>query len=422
MAKILLIDDEPGILTILSTLLKAEGHDVVATGGGDESKEAIETQDFDLMLSDLRMTPLSGIDLLKMAREKQPNLTVIMLTAYGSVSTAGEAMKLGAFDYITKPFKINELLSTVQRALEHAQGGEVDEDEGLQIEAPYRFMNLIAESPAMRSMCELIRKVGPTDAAVLITGEKGTGKSLVAEAIHASSRRKDKEFRTVDCAAHAAEALESEIFGYVSGAVAGATSDKEGLFEAAAEGTVFLESVESMPASIQIKLLEALRQKKIGRIGADTDVDMDVRILASANLDLKVLIGEGAFNQELHNRLSVIPVEIKPLRERREDILPLAHSLAGKEAVEGGAASTMDKEAHGILLSYRWPGNVTELHDAMTYAVKKADGGTITKAALPPRIAATPVTVVAGPSAGAARGKALKEFLQAKQQEAKETG
>ena len=421
MYKILLVDDEPSILSVLSTLLKAEKYEVVTALGGEKAKECLSQQEFDLMLSDIRMSPINGMELLKLAHEQYPSMTVIMLTAYGSVETAIEALKLGAFDYITKPFKVDELLITVQRALEYSKALNENSDLKAQLGARYQLENIVAESSAMQQVCEMIKRVGPTDTTILIYGESGTGKELVARAIHACSRRNDKKFLAVNCAALPEPLLESEMFGHVKGAFTGALANKEGLFEAANGGTIFLDEIGSMPLSIQGKLLRVLQEKEIRRVGSNENMSINVRVLAATNTSLEKLMKEGKFREDLYYRISVIPIEIKPLRERPEDILPLVYHFLRVDTPKDQTPPSLDPEVAGILESYSWPGNVRELENAVKHAITFAKGGKITKAELPPRIASTPIKkpTTLSPSAGleAMKGKSLRAFLRSKEKE-----
>ena len=255
MARILLVDDEPSILNVLSTLLKAEGHEASPVRGGEKAQEVLRQEHFDLMISDIRMAPVDGMQLLKISRKESPSTAVIMLTAYGSVETAVEAMKEGAFDYVTKPFKVDELLITVERALQYHNVLAENDSLKKQLESRYRFENIVAESPSMRKVCDMIERVAMTDTTVLILGESGVGKEVVAKAIHAHSTRKNKNFVPINCAALPEPLLESELFGHVKGAFTGATTSKDGLFEAASGGTIFLDEIGSMPLSLQAKLL-----------------------------------------------------------------------------------------------------------------------------------------------------------------------
>ena len=292
------------------------------------------------MICDIRMSPIDGMQLLRQARREQPSMDVIMLTAYGSVETAVEAMKEGAFDYVTKPFKVDELLMTVKRALE--RGNLIAENTTLKarLDARYRFENIVAESPAMRTVCEMIERVAPTDTTVLIHGESGTGKELVAKAIHAHSLRKTKPFVPINCAALPEPLLESEMFGHVKGAFTGATNNKEGLFETASGGTIFLDEIGSMPLNLQGKLLRVLQEREIRTVGGTKTVPVDCRVLAATNDRLEEQIQQGEFREDLYYRLSVIPIEIRPLRERREDILPLVYHV-----MRGALGSKPDEDS-----------------------------------------------------------------------------
>lgn len=423
MARILLVDDEASILSVLSTLLKAEGHEVVPVLGGEKAQDVIKAQDFDLMISDIRMSPVDGMQLLKIIRREKPAVAVIMITAYGSVETAVEAMKEGAFDYVTKPFKVDELLITVQRALEYRNAIAENVNLKAQLESRYQFENIIAESPAMRKVCEMIERVAPTDTTVLILGDSGTGKELVAKAIHAHSLRKAKCFLPINCAAMPEPLLESEMFGHVKGAFTGATANKEGLFEAARGGTIFLDEIGAMPMSIQSKLLRVLQEKEIRKVGGTETVPVDVRVLAATNDRLEQMIEEGKFREDLYYRLSVIPIEIVPLRERPEDILPLVYHTMRQELGPGKDLPSIDPEVQLIIERYPWPGNVRELENAIRHAMTfTKPGEKITRDVLPAKIVNSVNTEgleIAQPGAKAEsyRGKSLKGFLRAKEKE-----
>ncbi|MBN1269915.1 MAG: sigma-54-dependent Fis family transcriptional regulator [Kiritimatiellae bacterium] len=421
MARILLVDDEPSILSVLSTLLRAEGHEVVPALGGEKAQEVIRAEEFDLMISDIRMSPIDGMEILKLARKERPQMAAIMITAYGSVETAVEAMKQGAFDYVTKPFKVDELLITVQRALEYNNALVENVNLKAQLESRYRFENIVAESPAMRKVCEMIERVAPTDATVLISGESGTGKELVAKAIHTHSKRKGKTFVPINCAALPEPLLESEMFGHVKGAFTGASVNKEGLFEVANGGTIFLDEIGSMPMSIQGKLLRVLQEKEIRKVGGTQQTQVDVRVLAATNDSLERLMEQGRFREDLYYRLSVIPIEVGPLRERKEDILPLVYHVLRQEVGEGKKVPDLDPSAQLILERYMWPGNVRELENAIRHACTFAKGGTIKKEDLPAKIVEAVDTGDLGAGEGARaeeyRGKSLKAFLRQKEKE-----
>ncbi len=420
MAKLLLVDDEPSILSVLTTLLKAEGYEVTSALGGVKAKELLQAEDFDLMLSDIRMSPINGMELLKLAHQEKPAMGVIMLTAYGSVETAIEALKLGAFDYVTKPFKVDELLITVQRALDYQRALTENEDLRAQLDTKYHLENIIAESASMKNVCEMVRRVAPTDTTVLIYGESGTGKELVAKAIHSNSHRKNNNFLAVNCAALPEPLLESEMFGHAKGAFTGATSEKKGLFETAEGGTIFLDEIGAMPLSIQGKLLRVLQEREIRRVGSNQNIAINVRVLAATNRPLETLMQEGSFRQDLYYRISVIPIEIKPLRERTEDIMPLAYHVLKSETREDQPSPLITSETAAVLESYQWPGNVRELENAMKHALTFSEENKIKKEVLPPKIAATPITAqtTQGPSKlEATRAKSLRAFLRSKEKE-----
>ena len=421
MSRILLVDDEPSILSVLSTLLRAEGHEVVPILGGEKAQDTLKSDNFDLMISDIRMSPVDGMQLLKIARKEKPSMSVIMITAYGSVETAVEAMKDGAFDYVTKPFKVDELLITVQRALEYHNALAENVNLKKQLEFRYRFENIIAESPSMRNVCEMIERVGPTDTTVLILGESGTGKELVARAIHSHSRRANRRFLPINCAAMPEPLLESEMFGHVKGAFTGASANKEGLFEAANNGTIFLDEIGAMPLSIQSKLLRVLQEKELRKVGGTETIPVDVRVLAATNDRLERLIEEGRFREDLYYRLSVIPIEIAPLRERVEDILPLIYHVMRQEVGPDKDLLTIDPDAQVVLEQYQWPGNVRELENAVRHAITFAKEEKITRDILPAKIVNAvdtgAVNLGAGIRAEVYRGKSLKAFLRAKEKE-----
>ena len=417
MAKVLLVDDEASILSVLSVLLKAEGYEVLPVDNGEKAIELIKSTPFDLMISDIRMRPVDGIALLKAARETRPTMSVLMITGYGTIETAVESLKYGAFDYITKPFKVDELLITVQRAIEYNKTINENIDLKAQLTGKYRFENIIAESRSMRNVCEMIDRVAPTDATVLIYGESGTGKELVAQAIHAYSSRKNKKFLPLNCAALPEPLLESELFGHVKGAFTGASADKTGLFEVANTGTIFLDEIDSMPLSIQAKLLRVLQDKQIRRVGGNEPITVDVRVLASTNTRLEQKIAAGTFREDLYYRLSVIPIEIKPLRERPEDVLPLVYHVLHHELGTNKELPTIEPDVLKIIEQYSWPGNVRELENAIKHALTFAKNNIISKECLPGKM-----IQVAGAGGIDVRhetfkGKSLKAFLRMKEKE-----
>ncbi len=415
MPRILLVDDEPSILSVLCTVLRSEDYDVTTANDGHQAIELIKNEEFDLVISDIRMAPVNGMDILKVLHQERPDVSVIMLTAYGSVETAIEALKLGAFDYVTKPFKVDELLITVQRALSYRNALNENATLKEQLQTRYQFDNIIAESPAMKNVCDMIRRVAPTDTTVLIYGQSGTGKELIAKAIHAHSLRSKKNFLPVNCAALPEPLLESEMFGHVKGAFTGATSDKEGLFEAAHGGTIFLDEIGSMPMSIQGKLLRVLQEKEVRRVGSNKTISVNARVLAATNTPLEKMIEEGTFREDLYYRISVIPIEIAPLCERRDDILPLVYHVIKAETQEGQDYPTLNADVCSLLENYNWPGNVRELENAIKHAMTFSKDGHITREVLPPKISNTTVMTAAESSAerfDATRGRSLKAFLR----------
>lgn len=421
MARIILIDDEPRMLSLLNTLLKTERYDVTAVQDSSKVPAMLEAEAFDLMITDIRMMPLSGMDLLKIARQVRPSMPVIILTAYGSVETAIEAMKLGSFDYLTKPFKMDELLITIKRALEYSRALSENMELKEELVGRYKFENIVAESPAMRHVCEMIKRVAPADTTVLITGESGTGKELVAKAIHLNSKRREKRFLAVNCAALPEALLESEMFGHMKGAFTGATANKEGLFEAAGGGTLFLDEISSMPLEIQGKLLRVLQEKEIRRVGGNENIPVDVRVIAATNTSLEVMIQKGTFREDLYYRLSVIPIEIKPLRERQEDILPLVYHVMRAGTKEARELPKLAPEAKELLERYNWPGNVRELQNAIEHAMTFSRDSTITPDVLPPRILnqakAAERSATAPGGDASQRHKSLKAFLRDREKE-----
>lgn len=424
MPKIMVVDDEPAILSVLTTILRKESFEVVPYGNGDAALQSIGDDEYDLILTDIRMEPVNGLQLLAAVRESHPRTPVVLLTGFGSVKTAVEAMKGGAFDYITKPFKVDELLVTVRRALKYR--AVVMENIGLkaQLESRLRFSTIVAESPAMRQICEMIERVAPTDATALIVGESGTGKEVVARAIHEHSLRRPRPFIPINCAAMPEPLLESEMFGHVKGAFTGAASDKTGLFEAADGGTIFLDEIGAMPMSIQAKFLRVLQDHTIRKVGGTAGQPVDVRVIAATNEPIENMLARGAFREDLYYRINVIPIRIPPLRERREDILPLVGHFLRRERPAGAPVPKFDPAAELALECYAWPGNVRELENAIRHALTFFRGEFILCEDLPATVvqgaARPPATVVAAarePAPDEFRGRSLKAFLRQKERD-----
>ena len=419
MPKILIVDDEARILLLLQSLLKANGYDVVTAKDGNGALDAIKSDTFDLVITDLRMSPVDGLALLKEINALQPKLPVILLTAYASVETAIDALKNGAFDYLSKPFKVDEMLDIVKRAVESSKNAAAAVATDPNAPLRYQFENLIAANSAMLQVCEMIQRVGPTAATVLINGESGTGKEVIARTIHDTSPRKDKPWVAVNCAALPENLLESEMFGHVKGAFTGAVVDKEGLFETADGGTLFLDEIASLPLLLQGKLLRVLQEKEIRRVGGNTNIAVDVRVIAASNSNLEQLVAQGAFRADLYYRFAVITLDIPALRDRPEDILPLARHFIRTETADRAVQPSISQEAADLLVAYAWPGNIRELENAIKHAVTFLQSDTITPDLLPPRVVARASEAKAQQtSAPASQASAsLKSFLKAKEKE-----
>jgi len=363
--KILIVDDELSIIEVLKRLLVKENYSVSTSLDGNEALSKLKEEVFDLMITDVRLPGIDGLSLLKQARELQSHLAVIVMTAYADVDNAVLAMKNGAFDYITKPFKFDEILLTIQRALSYEDALAENEVLRSRLGATRHFELLVGDSAPMMNVYRLIEKVAKTNSTVLIRGESGTGKELVAKAIHSSSPRHSEEFVTINCAALPETLLESELFGYVKGAFTGASYNKKGLFELAHNGTIMLDEISTMPLSMQSKLLRVLQEKEIRRVGGTASIPVDARVVAATNENLEKKISDGTFREDLYYRISVIPVEIPPLRERKSDIpLLIAHFLEifGRE---NNRAVDITRQAIEVLSEQSWPGNVRELENML---------------------------------------------------------
>lgn len=370
MADILLVDDEKSVRTTLSILLQKAGYRVEEAGSGAEAIEKFKARFFDLVITDLKMEPVDGMDVLREVKSINPSSEVLVMTAYGTVESGVEAMKLGAYDYIQKPFEKDDFLLRVQKVLEHRQ--LLTEIEQLQeeLKEKYRFENIVGNSKGMLEVLSLVSKVAKTDSTVLITGESGTGKELIARAIHVNSRRKNRAFITINCGAIPENLQESELFGHVRGAFTGAIRDKRGLFQEADGGTLFLDEVGETSLSTQVKLLRFLQDGEIRRVGDVDPIHVDVRLIAASNKDLSKLIEEGKFREDLYYRLNVIPIHLPPLRQRKDDIPLLINHFVKKYAErENKNVKGVSPEAMILLTGYHWPGNVRELENVVERAV-----------------------------------------------------
>ena len=426
MTSILIVDDEPRIILLLQSLLKVNNFDVKTARDGESALEIIRAGGIDITITDLRMAPMDGMQLFQEIHKIYPLMPVILLTAYASVETAIDAMKGGIFDYLTKPFKVDDMLACLKRAQEKiSRNASVATTLSVDQPLRYQFENFIASSPLMRQVSETIQKVGPTAATVLINGESGTGKEVVARTLHKASPRADKPWVAVNCAAIPENLLESEMFGHVKGAFTGAYADKEGLFEAANGGTLFLDEISSMPLILQGKLLRVLQEREIRRVGGTKDIPVDVRVIAASNTDLEQAVVKGAFRSDLYYRFAVITIDIPPLRQRTDDILPLAQHFVRMETPEGDQVPAITPETAMVLAAYDWPGNVRELENAIRHALAfLQDGESITPDLLPPKIlrhrsegAPAEAGAISLGSGITSSNTSLKSFLKQKEKE-----
>jgi DNA-binding NtrC family response regulator len=387
MAKLLVVDDEKNLRTVVQKELARQGHEVEAADDGEAAWELLEERDFDVVLCDINMPRLDGMGLLRRTRERSQNPPeVIMLTGQATVESAIQAMKLGAYDYLTKPYRIGELSALVTAAAEKQQLKVDNQRLRAQIARTHQSLpEIVAESRQMKEALRLVQRVAPSDTSVLITGESGVGKELIAQAIHRLSRRADKPFIDLNCAALQDTLLESELFGHEAGAFSGARVRKLGLFEIADGGTIFLDEVMEMPMQLQSKLLRALETRSFFRVGGVKKVEVDVRLVAATNRNKEQAINEGVFRSDLLYRINSFEIVIPPLRERREDIEPLARHILHKLA--GANAPEMSPAAIDALSNFDWSGNVRQLRNCLERAVLLADNDTITPRELPPEIA-----------------------------------
>jgi DNA-binding NtrC family response regulator len=384
-AVILVVDDDAAMRDYLREELEHEGFRVEVAGSGRAGVERVKQGGIDLVVSDVKMPDLDGLDLLREVREVSPAPYVITITAFGSIDTAIRAVKLGAFDYITKPFEIEQLVLVIEKALsEQSLRSEVARLRE-EVARSVRFENIIGRSRAMQEVFALIRRVAGSQASVLITGESGTGKELVARAIHAHSPRTNRPFVAVNCAAIPETLLESDLFGYKRGAFTDAKTDKPGLFVEAQGGTIFLDEIGELPLTLQPKLLRALQEREIRPLGATKSERVDVRLITATNRHLERRLKEGRFREDLFYRLNVIHIHLPPLRDRTEDVLPLAEHFLTRSAERGGKPLRGFKEtAKKLLLAHGWPGNVRELENVVERAVALAEGDIVTPEDLPP--------------------------------------
>ena len=385
--RLLVVDDEESLAEFLRLLFEKEGYDVQIANSVEEARGQLDQRAFDLVLCDILMPDGNGLELLKEIKAQSSGTAVIMMTAYASNKSAIEAMKLGAYNYISKPFDVEELTVVAAGALEKTELEEENVYLRHQLEQKYQFSNIIGRSPRMQEVFSLIERVAKTTSTVLISGESGTGKELIARAVHFSGPRSQNHFLSINCGAMPENLLESELFGHEKGAFTGAVREKKGLFQEAEKGTLFLDEIGETTPSMQVKLLRVLQEKKIRRVGGNREESFDVRIIAATNRDLQESIISGDFREDLYYRINVIPINLPPLRERREDITPLVEFFVKKFSSELELQEKpISKRALELLQDYQWPGNVRQLENTIERALTLGTSKELTSDDLPPQI------------------------------------
>ncbi len=384
MARLLIVDDDLSLREFLTIFLKREGHDVEVAANGSRALEMLQAGQFDLVLTDLRMPRMGGLELLDAVRAAQIDVQVIVMTAFSSTDTALEAMRKGAYDYIVKPFKLDEVKLIIAKCLEKSALVAENQQLKKKLAQGKQRPQFVWKSKAMEDAVALVKRVAPTPSSVLILGESGTGKELVARMLHEGSARKDKPFVALNCGAIPEQLMESELFGHSKGSFTGASKDKKGLFEAASGGTIFLDEIGELTLGVQVKLLRVLQERVVTPVGESREVPVDVRVVAATHRNLREAVQEGRFRADLYFRLNVIEVRMPPLRERREDILPLAqHFLVQFSQRLGRDIRAFEPEAEAVLLTLGYPGNVRELENLIERAVALETSDRITPAWLP---------------------------------------
>ncbi len=420
--RILVVDDERSMRELLQIVLRREGHLVRLAEDGRAAVAELEREPVDVLISDIKMPGMTGVDVLREAKRIDPDIVGIMVTAYATTDTAVEALRLGAYDYLTKPFDVEELKAKVRNALERRTLRQENVLLKRALRSSSAFSNIIGRSKAMQDVFDLVETVAPTNSTILVTGESGTGKELVARAVHTNSLRRDQAFVALNCAALPETLLESELFGHMRGAFTGAATTKKGLLEAAERGTVFLDEISEMSTMMQVKLLRVLQERKFRRVGGTEEIDADIRIIAATNRDLAKAVTDGAFREDLYYRINVIPVHLPPLRERREDITPLAeHFVTKYREVMGKPVTGLTPEALRWLEAADWPGNVRQLENVIERAVALERGPLIQLSSLPngngPKVHGREAAASAEPAALPENGLDLPRHLESQERE-----
>ena len=398
MSRILVVDDESSMRQLLEIALTKEGYQITVAESGAKAVTLVGQSSFELVISDLKMPDMSGVEVLRHVKRTAPDLPVIMMTAYASTETAVEALRLGAYDYITKPFKLDELKVTIRNALEKKKLKEEVVHLKRTLKERHGLDSILGRSPKMIELFGLIEVIAPTQSTVLVTGESGTGKELVARAIHLNSLRQKESFVSVNCGALPETLLESELFGHMRGSFTGAVTNKKGLFEAADRGSIFLDEIAEMSPAMQVKFLRVLQEKRFRRIGASEEMEVDVRVIAATNKTLEDLVREKQFREDLYYRLNVIPIHLPPLRERRDDIPLLAQHFLAKSCTHmGKTITTISEPAMEILMAHEWPGNVRELENVIERAVALEGSSAILPERMPENLLRRKSLTVAAP-------------------------
>ena len=386
--RVLVVDDEQSMRELLGIMLRQCGYDVSLADGGEAAITALKTEAFDLVITDLRMRKVDGLAVLRAAKDHAPRTVVLVVTAFASTETAVEAMKFGAYDYVTKPFKLDELKLTITNALERKRLHEENQALRRQLRQERGSGSFVGKSAVMLEILDTIRKTADSGSTVMITGESGTGKELVAQAVHYESGRRNGPFISVNCGAIPENLMESELFGHVKGAFTGAVTTTEGLFAAADGGTLFLDEITEIPHTVQVKLLRAIQEREVRRVGDTRDVEVDARLIAASNRDLARAVSEGVLREDLFYRLNVIPIHLPPLRERRDDVSLLVSHFIDKISKEVGKhVRGIMPEALAVLEQYHWPGNIRELENVIERAIVLGNGDMIGVEELPLRSA-----------------------------------
>src|SRR5687768_2380564 len=386
MSNLLIVDDEQSYRQLLSLIFEGEGHSIRAASNGAEAVELLNSEPADLVISDVRMPDMDGIEMLRTVRASLPDMGVVFMTAHASVEAAREAFKLGADDFVTKPFDVEELKLIVRKTLE--KQALINENRAFKRAQRDRgsVKNIVGSSSKMQAIFQMIETVSEVQSTVLINGESGTGKELVARAIHDLGPRAEKPFISINCGAFTETLLESELFGYVKGSFTGANSNRKGLFEAANKGTIFLDEIGEMSPAMQVKLLRVLQERKVRPVGAHDEIPIDARVIAATNRDLANLVKEGVFREDVYYRVAVIPMELPPLRERGSDISELTEHFIQKFCQQAGRKLSITGSAMRLLEAYSWPGNVRELEHTIERAVALEPTDTIKPERLPEQI------------------------------------